>query len=190
MSTLHACMPSGVTSCASCGCDVTADNLGALRYLRHLRDGAALYLSVCQSCAEAEDAARAQKAPAPPTELQRQPARNAGRKHPPYGAALAADPPPADEALHVLMGWDYADKLPDPKLIVRDEDNPARLRFDVADGRAVRVVHRHDADPDRLLKLAQALIDYGAREVEMVIHPPRPGSYGTELLRIVPKVGA
>lgn len=119
--------------------------------------------------------------------LARRPVSNAGRKHPPYAAALAADPPPADEALRVVMGWAHAKAIPDPKLIVRDEDNPARLRFDAANGRTVRVLHPHDADPERLLKLAQALIDYGACDVEMVIYPARPGSNGTELLRIVPK---
>lgn len=122
--------------------------------------------------------------------LDRRPVSNAGRKHPPYGAALAADPMPADAVLRVVTGWTHAKAIPDPKLIVRDEDNPARLRFDAANGRTVRVLHPHDANPERLLKLAQALIDYGARGVEMVIHPERPGASGTELLRIVPKVRA
>lgn len=125
-----------------------------------------------------------------PVELQPRKPRNAGRKHPAYGAALAADPPPADEPLRVLVGWQHADAVPDPKLIVRDGDNPGRLRFDVAAGRCVRVFHRHDADPNRLFGLAQCLIDYGAREVQLVIHPPRPEAHGTEMLRIVPTEAA
>lgn len=133
---------------------------------------------------------------APPTlaevgiELQPRTARNEGRRHPAFGAALSADPPPADEHLRVLVGWEHADAVPDPKLIVRPADNPARLRFDVAAGRTVRIYHPHTADPNRLFSLAQSLIDYGATEVELVIHPPRPEAHSTELLRIVPKGGA
>lgn len=123
-------------------------------------------------------------------ELQPRTARNAGRRHPAYGAAITADPPPADEPLRVLMGWEHADTVPDPKLIVRPADNPAHLRFDVAAKRIVRVFHPDSEDPNRLYALAQSLIDYGAAVVELVIHPPRPEAHSTELLRIVPKGGA
>lgn len=123
----------------------------------------------------------------PPLEIERKAVSNAGRKHPPLGAALAENPPPADEPLRVLLGWEHAKAIPDPKLILRPEDNPARLRFDVAEGREVRVVHPHDADPKRLMRIAQALIDYGAQSVELVVHPIRPGASGTEILRIVPR---
>lgn len=129
-----------------------------------------------------------EKCTRPPLELERKAVSNAGRKHPPFGAALAENPPPADELLCVLLGSDHAKAIPDPKLIVRPEDNPARLRFDVAEGREVRVVHPHDADPKRLVRLAQALIDYGAQSVELVVHPVRPGAAGTEILRIVPRL--
>ena len=73
------------------------------------------------------------------------------RRHPDYGKSLAENPPPADEPLNIALGWPNAKNLPAPLLVVQPEDNPARLRFDVADGRRVRVAHPSNADPDRLL---------------------------------------
>jgi len=107
------------------------------------------------------------------------------RRHPAYGKTLAENPPPPDEPLTVAVGWQYAKTLPEPLLVVKPEDNPVRLRFDVADGRRVRVAHPADADPDRLLRLAQALIDYGALYVDLIEHPPRPGATKRERLRVL-----
>ncbi len=107
------------------------------------------------------------------------------RRHPAYGKSLAENPPPADEPLNIALGWPNAKNLPAPLLVVQPEDNPARLRFDVADGRRVRVAHPSNADPDHLLKLAQALIDHGATCVDLIVHPPRPGATERERLRVL-----
>lgn len=114
---------------------------------------------------------------------------HAGRKHPPYGADLAANPPPPDESLRVLVGWEYAQWVTENRIVLVDSESPDRLRFDVAAGRRVRVDHPHDADPERLLHLAQALIDYGATVVDLVI-PFCPGALCTQMLRIVPRPNA
>lgn len=119
----------------------------------------------------------------PPVQLTRRPATNAGRKHPPYGAQLLANPPPKWEAVRVLLGWKYAKCEMESQPIVVDSD-PALLRFDVVAGRRVRVDHEHNADPRQLLNLAQALIDYGATAVKLVTNGPR----GSESLYIVPKL--
>lgn len=125
--------------------------------------------------------------PAPPVELTRRPVRNTGRKHPPYGAILAEAPPPADEVLRVCIGWQYEEWVSERRLIVEATDDPAALRFDAAAGRTVRVIHPHDASPEHLFRLAQAIVDYGAVSVELAIFPHRPGTHCTEVLRIAPK---
>lgn len=125
----------------------------------------------------------------PPVELTRRPVHHASRKHPPYGADLAANPPPPDESLRVLVGWEYAQWVTENRIVLVDSESPDRLRFDVAAGRRVRVDHPHDADPERLLHLAQALIDYGATVVDLVI-PFCPGALSTQMLRIVPRPNA
>lgn len=122
----------------------------------------------------------------PPVELQRHPVGNAGRKHPPYGRELAAEPPPADVPLRVIVGWDHAKIVTEYRVIVLQTDDPETLRFDAAKGRNVRVDHPHDVDASWLLSLAQALIDYGATEVRLTIND-RPGAFHTEVLRVVPK---
>ncbi|MDX9718905.1 MAG: hypothetical protein RBT67_16180 [Thauera sp.] len=121
-----------------------------------------------------------------PVELAKSPLSDATRKHPPYGRELATDPPPADESLRVLVGWDYAKIVTDNRVIVLETDDPQSLRFDAASGRSVRVDHPHDADPAWLLSLAQALIDRGAAEVRLTI-TGRPEAFHSEVLRIVPK---
>ena len=126
----------------------------------------------------------------PPVELAPRPLRTAGLRHPAFGAVLLADPPPADESLLVLLGWEHARSLPVQKLVVEPTQNPRKLRFDVAKDRRVRVLHPHDANHKTLLALAQQLIDFGAREVELLTHPGRPGSKDMEFARIVPKGGA
>ncbi|CAM5320857.1 hypothetical protein [Thauera mechernichensis] len=123
----------------------------------------------------------------PPVQLARRPVTNAGRKHPAYGAKLLANPPPEWEAVRVLLGWKYAKCEMESQPIVVDSD-PALLRFDVVAGRRVRVDHEHNADPRQLLNLAQALIDYGATAVELVIPFPPPGARGSEHLHIVPRL--
>lgn len=125
--------------------------------------------------------------PAPPVELTRHPVRNAGRKHPPYGAILAESPPPSDEILRVCIGWQYEEWVSERRVIVEATEDPDALRFDVAAGRPVRVIHPHDASPEHLFRLAQTLVDYGAVLVELAIFPHRPGTFCTEVLRIVPK---
>lgn len=179
--------PSGITECERCGCDVTDANVGAFKHLRSLALNASAVLAYCQSCAEAIDEERA--AAARPAEtsmtLQRRPLGSHPRRHPAYGKTLAENPPPSDEPLTVAIGWQFGKTLPAPLLVVQPEDNPGRLRFDVADGRRVRVAHPADADPDRLLRLAQALIDYGALYVDLIEHPPRPGAAKRERLRVL-----
>lgn len=122
----------------------------------------------------------------PSLDLAKHPLSDAPRKHPPYGRELATEPPPEDEPLRVLVGWDYAKIVTDNRVIVLETDDPQALRFDAASGRSVRVDHPHDATPAWLLSLAQALIDYGATEVRLTI-TGRPGAFGTEVLRIVAK---
>ncbi|PLX74670.1 MAG: hypothetical protein C0607_10545 [Azoarcus sp.] len=85
----------------------------------------------------------------------------------------------------MAIGWTLAKILPEPLLVVLPEDDPGKLRFDVAAGRRVRVAHPADADPDQLVKLAQALIDYGALWVDLILHPPRFGETHGERLRVL-----
>lgn len=124
---------------------------------------------------------------APPlVKLAKRPLSDAPRRHPAYGRELAGELPPADEALRVLVGWDYAKIVTEYRVIVLETDDPQALRFDAASGRSVRVDHPHYADPAWLLSLAQALIDYGGTEVRLTI-TGRPGAFCTEVLRIVPQ---
>lgn len=185
--TTYAVFPSGVAECARCGCDVTEATVGAFKLLRGLAPNAGVYLTFCQRCAEAIDAEReaAARPDAASMMLRRCGIGAHPRRHPAYGKSLAENPPPADEPLNIALGWPSAKNLPAPLLVVQPEDNPARLRFDVADGRRVRVAHPSNADPDRLLKLAQALIDHGATCVNLMVHPPRPGATERERLRVL-----
>lgn len=122
----------------------------------------------------------------PQLALAVRPLSDAARTHPAYGRELATDPPPADEVLRVLVGWDHAKIVTEYRVIVLQTDDPRTLRFDSANGRSVRVDHPHDAAPAWLLNLAQALIDFGATEVRLTI-TGRPGAFCSEVLRIVPK---
>lgn len=185
--TTYALFPSGVAECSRCGCEVTADNVGAFRRVRDLAPNATVCLTFCQSCAEAIDDERNEAAQAVPASvaISRHGIGSHPRRHPAYGKTLAENPPAPDEPLTVAVGWQYAKTLPAPLLVVQPEDNPGRLRFDVADGRRVRVAHPADADPGRLLRLAQALIDYGALYVDLIEHPPRPGAAKRERLRVL-----
>jgi len=124
----------------------------------------------------------------PPLEIAKRPLTDAARKHPAYGRELATEPPPSDEALRVLVGWDHAKIVTEYRVIVLQTDDSETLRFDAAKGRSVRVDHPHDVDASWLLNLAQALIDYGAAEVRLTI-TGRPGAFCSEVLRIVPKDG-
>lgn len=182
----YAVIPSGVAECDRCGCDVTADNIGAFKHESWLARNAQVCTVLCATCADAIDEARA--AIAQPAEtsmtLPRRPLGSHVRRHPGHGKALAEDPPPLDQALTVAIGWPAAKALPAPLVVIQPEDNPARLRFDVAAGRRVRVAHAAATDPDFLLKLAQALIDYGALCVDLIVHPPRPGA-ARERLRVL-----
>lgn len=180
-------MPTGVTECWRCACDVTPQNVGMLKRLADLGSNASICATFCQSCADAIDDEReaAARTPATSITLPRRPIGNHPRRHPAYGKTLAENPPPPDGPLTVSVGWQNAKTLPPPLLVVQPEDNPARLRFDVAAGRRVRVAHPADADPDRLLRLAQALIDYGALYVDLIEHPPRPGAAKRERLRVL-----
>lgn len=184
--TTYAVFPSGVAECSRCGCDVIADNVGAFRRVRDLAPNATVCIVMCATCADAEDE-RNEAAQAPPASLTltRRGIGSHPRRHPAYGKALAENPPPPDEPLTVAVGWQYAKTFPAPLLVVLPEDNPVRLRFDVAAGRRVRVAHPDDADPERLLRLAQALIDYGALYVDLIEHPPRPGAAKRERLRVL-----
>lgn len=119
--------------------------------------------------------------------LRRRAVNNARRRHPAYHRALLENPPPADEGLQIALDWKTAMLLPEPRLVVRPEDNIARLRFDVAKGRRVRVVHSNADAPDRLMRIAQALIDYGANQVELYLHPIAPGSGGSQILSFYPE---
>ncbi|MDI3491717.1 MAG: hypothetical protein PWP11_2994 [Thauera sp.] len=189
--TSYAVFPSGVAECSRCGCDVTADNVGAFRRVFTPAPNASFCIAFCQSCAEAIDHER-DSASGPAATSMTLPRRSVGkhpRRHPANGRALAEDPPTLDQALTVAIGWPVAETVPAPKIVVQHEDDPARLRFDVAAGRRVYVAHNAAADPDRLLKLAQALIDYGALCVDLIVHPPRPGA-GRERLRVVPEMPA
>lgn len=186
--TLFAFFPSGVAECARCGCDVTDANVGALRRLRDIASNASVCLTYCQSCAEVIDEER-EVASRPANASMTLPRRALGkhpRRYPSNGRALAENPPSLDQALTVAIGWPVAETVPAPKIIVQHEDDPERLRFDVAAGRRVYVAHKAAADPERLLKLAQALIDYGALCVDLIVHPARPGA-GRERLRVVPE---
>lgn len=185
--TTYAVFPSGAAECSNCGCDVTAANVGAFRRVRDLAPNATVCLTFCQSCAEAIDDERNEAAQATPASvtISRHGIGSHPRRHPAYGKSLTENPPPPGEPLTVAVGWPYAKTLPAPLLVVQPEDNPGRLRFDVAAGRRVRVAHPADADPDRLLRLAQALIDYGALYVDLIEHPPRPGAAKRERLRVL-----
>lgn len=189
--TTYAVFPSGVAECSRCGCDVTADNVGAVRRVRDLAPNASICLTFCQSCADAIDEEREATARPPATSitLHRRPIGKHPRRYPANGRALAEDPPAIDKALNVAIGWLVGETLPAPKIIVQPEDDPDRLRFDVATGRRVYVAHNAAANPEHLLKLARALIDYGALCVDLIVHPPRPGA-GRERLRVVPEVPA
>lgn len=185
--TSYAVFPSGAAECSSCGCDVTAANVGAFRRVRDLAPNATVCIVICAKCADAADDARDEAAQAPPASvtLPRHGIGSHPRRHPAYGKSLTETPPPSDEPLTVAIGWQNAKTLPAPLLVVQPEDNPVRLRFDVAAGRRVRVAHPADADPDRLLRLAQALIDYGALYVDLIEHPPRPGAAKRDRLRVL-----
>lgn len=184
-------MPTGVTECWRCACDVTPQNVGMLKRLADLGSNASICATFCQSCAEALDDEReaAARPPATSITLPRRPIGNHPRRYPANGRALAEDPPALDQALIVAIGWPVGETLPAPKIIVQPEDDPARLRFDVAARRRVYVAHNAAANPEHLLKLAQTLIDYGALCVDLIVHPPRPGA-GRERLRVVPEAGA
>lgn len=186
--TTYAVFPSGVAECSRCGCDVTADNVGAFRRVRDLAPNATVCLTFCQECAEAIDAERSATDAPPETsiKLRRRLLGNRYRRHPASGKALAEDPPPLDQAVTVAVGWPVGETVQAPRIIVQPEDDPAGLRFDVAAGRRVYVAHNAAASPDLLLKLAQALIDHGALCVDLIVHPPRPGA-GRERLRILPE---
>lgn len=189
--TTYAVFPSGVAECSRCGCDVTADNVGAFRRARDLASNATVCLTFCQSCAEAIDHER-DAAAGPAATSMTLPRRSVGkhpRRHPANGRMLAEDPPALEQALNVAIGWPVGETLPAPKIIIQPEDDPARLRFDVAAGRRVYVAHNAAANPEHLLKLAQAMIDYGALCVDLIVHPPRPGA-GRERLRVVPELPA
>ncbi len=188
----YAIFPSGVAECAHCGCDVTSDNVGAFRRVSDLGPNASVCLTYCEPCAAAADAERERTAA--PTQksiaLSRRGIGSHVRRHPAYGKKLADSPPLPDEPLNVAIGWTLAKILPEPLLVVLPEDNPGKLRFDVAAGRRVRVAHPADADADQLLSLAQALIDFGALSIKLVVHPPRPGANGVESLLVVPEAEA
>ncbi|AMO36233.1 hypothetical protein [Thauera humireducens] len=184
-------MPTGVTECWRCGCDVTPENVGMLKRLADLGSNASICATFCQSCAEAIDDER-EAATRPPATSMTLPRRSLGkhpRRYPANGRALAEDPPALDQALNVAIGWPIAETLPAPKIIVQPEDDPARLRLELAAGRRVYVAHSAAANPEHLLKLAQTLIDYGALCVDLIVHPPRPGA-GRERLRVVPEMPA
>lgn len=185
-SDMIAIFPSGIADCAICGCDVTADNVGAFRRLGDLGPNATVCLTICATCADTADEARTTPASVKQIciTLPRRPIGSHPRRHPAYGKSLSETPPPGD-ALNVAVGWQTAKSLPAPLIVVQPEDNPGRLRFDTAAGRRVRVAHPADADPDRLLRLAQALIDYGALYVDLIEHPPRPGAAKRERLRVL-----
>lgn len=185
--TTYAVFPSGAAECSNCGCDVTAANVGAFRRVRDLAPNATVCIVICATCADAADDARNEATQAPPASvtLPRHGIGSHPRRHPAYGKSLTETPPPTDEPLTVAIGWQAAKTLPAPLLVVQPEDNPTRLRFDVAAGRRVRVAHPADADPDRLLRLAQALIDYGALYVDLIEHPPRPGAAKRDRLRVL-----
>lgn len=183
----YAIFPSGVAECSNCGCDVTSENVGAFRRVADLGPNASVCLTYCEPCAAAADAERDRTAaPAQKTlTLSRRGIGSHVRRHPAYGKKLADSPPLPDDPLNVAIGWTLAKILPEPLLVVLPEDNPGKLRFDVAAGRRVRVAHPADADPDQLVKLAQALIDYGALWVDLIVHPPRPGETRGERLRVL-----
>jgi len=181
-------IPSGVAECARCGCDVTDANIGALRQIGGLARNASVCLPFCQSCAEAIDEERAafERPAATAITLHRRPLGTQGRRYPANGRALAEAPPPIDQAVTVAIGWPVAETVSAPKIIVQHEDDPAKLRFDVAAGRRIFVAHNAAADAGRLLDLAQALIDYGAVCIDFVVHPRRPDT-GRERLRVWPE---
>jgi len=189
--TTYVVFPSGVAECSRCGCDVTEENIGALKRLRDLAGNASACVAFCQSCAEAIDAEReAANRPAETSmTLSRRPLGARHRRHTPFGKALSEDPPPLDQALTVAVGWQAGKGLSSPLIVVQPFEDPSCLRFDVAAGRRVFVAHSATAEPDHLLKLAQALIDYGALCVDLIVHPPRPG-VGRERLRVLPEVRA
>ena len=166
---------------------MTAANVGAFRRVRDLAPNATVCIVICAKCADAADDARDEAAQAPPASvtLPRHGIGSHPRRHPAYGKSLTETPPPSDEPLTVAIGWQHAKTLPAPLLVVQPEDNPVRLRFDVAAGRRVRVAHPADADPDHLLKLAQALVDYGALFVDLIEHPIRPGAAKRDRLRVL-----
>lgn len=190
--TTYAVFPAGVAECERCGCDVTAENVGALKRVGDLASNAQVCIAFCSACAEAIDEERAAEAQPAATSmtLRRRPLGSHMRRHPGHGKTLAEDPPPLDQALTVAIGWPAAKTLPPPLVVIQPEDNPARLRFDVAAGRRVRVAHAAATDPDFLLKLAQALIDYGALCVDLIVWPQRRESVSRERLRVLPEARA
>lgn len=119
--------------------------------------------------------------------LRRRAIGTKARRHPAFGAKLVENPPSAGETLHVLVGWQAAKLVPEPKVVVRDDDKAGSLRFDAAAGRRCRLIHPADVDPERLLHLAQELIDFGALEVEAVIYPPPAGSARFDVLVFRPE---
>lgn len=201
--------PSGMV-CAVCGTDTDAADITAVVETYHRSgSGIGIAVGVCRSCCRehaptqqaldtliarirADDSITPRIATTPPAgyEITLPPRKrgNLARRHPAYGARLAADPPPADHRLTVAVGWEHAKQLPVPLIVVQPDDNPTRLRFDVAAGRPVRVTHPASSDPDWLLKLAQALIDEGAVCVDLTVHPSRTGTTAMETLRIRPEV--
>ena len=208
--TAYAFAPAGL-ECFICKDDAPTDGstMVEVSMLAHELGIAVAVCPVCTTRALAEDVTLStlvtdireqyhqQAAPAPkpgivpPNQLALtpRPIRNAGRRHPVHGARLAANPPEADVDLHVLLGWEHEKLVSEPKLLIMPNDNPERLRFDVAANRAARVIHPPHADRLRLLSLAQGLIDYGARQVELVIHPLSPEGNGIKPFRIVPRGG-
>lgn len=201
-------VPPGGLICYVCAADTKADEAHHLE-VRPFAEGFGIAVCICPSCiARAVDCDgdttalfsdirrswltehRVERKPSGPNDLtlRRRPITTAGRRHPPYGRELLETPPhPGDTLTIAVDSWETFKLLPEPRMLMRLEDNISRQRFDVAKGRRVRVVHAASADGKRLAQIAQTLIDFGAQMVELYVHPTPPGHAGSCTLRFHPE---
>ncbi|MCB1955752.1 MAG: hypothetical protein KDG55_08745 [Rhodocyclaceae bacterium] len=188
----HVLMPRGGLLCAVCDQDAGED--ANIVEQRVIADGAAgrmaIAVAICPACwqraidqdgspaALIGDLQSGENSPhqLPPVEphdliLRRRELRQTKypRKHPAGHRRALESALPIEQPLAVAVGARSAARLPglDPLISVEPHERPEFLDLAAADGRAAIVVHGDDAAPGWLIRLAQALIDHGARKVSL-----------------------
>lgn len=186
-SRLIAQKPPGGVQCVICNApvDVTRTTGALFHRVESVAPGAWLAVAVCPACRATYAgylpllfAAVSSHPRTTVVKLKRGKIRRTrgAKRLPPYARAIADNPPLPETVLYAVLDWGAWQAAPRPAFVLPAEQAPAAWDLRFVAGRRVRVLHGHQADPDRLFQIAQALVDAGAASVEMRIHPAPRGA--------------